>query len=300
MSNKVSKPVKQAPGTLTVFDEELNDFIEVDYETQRLAAYVHQHVVLGAFTSAIGIKKIFDEKLYRGLGCSSRENYIYTMTDYSKSQAYKLYAIASKLDEVGKSINGGESPLLITEGGINVQSTGLTEVMGMGIEKLYKLVRGDDEELKSLVKTGKMNLDGNEITIEEIKEMSAREVSKLVSEQKKKFTAKITQLDEKVKKLSLEQKENEKLIKELTEENEHAQKIEKTLGPVAARIKDKAERLAEARKLLDEFVATFVRCGVTDEDPEELQSDVTALIKKIDETAVKMRGNFSEVIRDEF
>jgi hypothetical protein len=297
-----AKPVKSVPGSLTVYDAEKESWVEIDHETQKQAARINQQIQVSSLMTALLIKDMFDKRLYLALGATSRDEYIDTMTPFGRSQAYKLYAVANSFELSAKSLN---IPLLIEDGSIKVdekvQSTGLSDFASLGVEKLYSLTGLEDDDLKSLMKDGKALLkDGREISVQEMMDMSAKHVSRIISENKQKYTNKITQLDEQVKLLKSDVKEKDKLIENLSKANEHAEKIEKTYGPVASRIKDKTERLAEAKELLNEFTQVLVRSGVTVDDPDELQFELKSIVKSVNEVHVKMQGNFAEVLDNEF
>ena len=59
---EVTKTEKHPGAGMTVYDEETEKFVDVSPETQRLAAYVHQQGLMGAFISAVSLKKMWDEK----------------------------------------------------------------------------------------------------------------------------------------------------------------------------------------------------------------------------------------------
>lgn len=285
----------------SVFDGETGEMAEVTAEGQRMASYLHQQVLLGVFISATAIKKMFDEKLYLALGCQTKEEYCLTLP-YGYRQANKLYQIAAKFEDVSKN--------LIGEGFTGISSSGMLENMNssshlnekdiasLGITKLYQLTRLEDENIKELIKEGKTELGGGEISIEEIKEMSAKEVSRTVSEATKKYKAKIAQLTEENALLSAEKKQTEKELSALKEKEIELEEIENKYGPTASKLEHKRKKLDEARALLNDFSETIIRTGISAEDPATLRRDMQDLIKKINETYEVILLQFEDVIID--
>jgi len=293
---------KKLPVLRNVYDAENDKWIEVTREQQSMAAYVHQQVLLGVFVSAMAIKKVFDERLYLALGCQTRDEYIDMMLPYGRRQVYRLISIAEKFDGVYGNllqnkeladVGSTDSSKLVTLKSLN--SPELKEINDLGVTKLYELVKLDDDELSELVKKGKTKVNGNDISLEEIKDASAREVSKIISEAKKKMQSKIDQLTEDVSLLKEEKKLLDKRNKQLEERILNAEEIEKKYGGTASLIEHKREMLNKANSLLNDFNEVIIRTGINDEDPSGLQEDLVNLIRKIDEVHGRVSNYYQEV-----
>lgn len=277
--DKVSKQEK----AFSVYDLENDKFVDVSLEQQRTAAYFHNQVLLGAFVSAIAIKRIFDDRLYLAMGCQSRDEYIENSLPFNRRQCYKLLAVADKFESVTKSFDNNN---LLTDGKSNsskeVQSTALG-VSSLGIEKLYELSKIDDAEIDKLIKKGKIKIDGEDFSIDDLKEMSAKEVAHQIKKATKQYQEKL----KKVETENIQLKETKKLLENenahLIKENDEGKDAENTFGPVATTFKNKKERLNIARDLLNKFDNTIMRCGVTEEDPDGIQKDLVDIIAKVDE-----------------
>ncbi len=292
---------KKNENALTILDQETGQFVEVTHETQRLASYVHNQVLMGAFISAVSIKKIFDEKLYLGLNCGSKDEYCSTMLPFGIRQAQRLYQIANKFDAVSKSLTG--NGLIQITSGDTLENTTLmshdlnaNELAQLGMAKLYELTKLEDENIKDLIKEGKTKVADHELLIEEIKDASAKELSKIISETTKKYKSKISQLTEEVALLKEEKNSIEKDFEKLQAKKEEIDEIEMQYGPTASLLADKKRRLSNASALLNEFVETFVKAGVTDEDPESIRRDVQDLIRRIDEVHSRCSSIYDTVI----
>ena len=297
---EVTKTEKHPGAGMTVYDEETEKFVDVSPETQRLAAYVHQQGLMGAFISAVSLKKMWDEKLYLGMGCQSREEYISVCTPYGRRQAYKYYQIATKFEAAGKLLAGNELKPISLEGG-SVQLTALNgdqaeKIGALGIEKLYELSSLEDEEVAKLIKTGKVTLNGGDLSLQDIIDSTAREAAKKIATLKKTYQSKISQLTEELKLKESEEKERRKLVEDLSIQNKEAKRIESKLGEKATLLKHKYEQLEEANRLVDDASMVIRRCGVTEDDPAELQANLIKLLKKIDEIHEEFATEFAEIV----
>jgi hypothetical protein len=288
--------------SLTILDLDTGEFTEVSHEQIRLAQYAHQQVLLGVFISAISLKKIFDEKLYLALNCQSKEEYCSTLP-FGLRQAEKLCAIAAKFENVSKSLTGN-GLIQITSGDTleNAKSTSPNEiaekVSNLGIEKLYELSRFDDGDLAELIKKGKVKVGENDFNIEDIKDETAKELGRQISEATKKYKSKIAVLTEE-NKLLIEQKEaTEKNLDKLNKRKEELEDIELKYGPVASSAQAKRKALEQARNLLENFNEVIIRCGITPEDPEVLRKLLQGIIRETDEVHERLLTTYVDAITE--
>ena len=300
----MNKPAKYKEGTIgEILDHESGKFIDITADMQRTASFVHQQILMGAFISAVSIKKMFDDKLYLGMNCTSRDEYIDTMLPFGRSQAYKLYKVASKFNAVSQSLTGnGLTQISSSETLEIVQSTALNgkaaEISSLGIEKLYELTKLDDDDIKDLIKKGKVKLEDGDITIEDIKDATAKELSRIVKEQTKKYRDENSKLREEVELIKAEKQTAEKKLAKLENRKEELDEIESKYGAVASLTADKKDHLKRSNDLLNDFIETFVRAGITADDPESLRKDCQDLIRKIDEIHQRALAVYDTVIVD--
>jgi hypothetical protein len=285
---------------LTVYDAENACWIEVSHDQQRMAAYVHQQMLMGVFVTANAIKKVFDERLYLALGCQSREEYIATMLPMNRSQAYKYHAIATKFESASKLLSDGEiKPIDLSNGSVLVHSSGLEATANnLGIQKLYELSSLEDDEFAELIKSGKIKGENGEIDLQDIVDATAKEAKKQIADFKKKYSDKINQQDEEIKLLREERKQ---LVKERDENKELADDLKTDLhiyGPNATKLKDKAAHLAVAGKLFNEAHLAVVKANVMASDPLTLRQDLANMIKKIDEVRSILADHYSEILAE--
>lgn len=284
----------------TIYSTEEDKMIPITDEQIRTASYIHQQVLLGVFVSAMAIRKIFDDKLYYALGCQSKEEYCDNMLPMSRMNAHRYYVIASKFDSVAKQLSNNDlEPISLSNGSANVTTllqTGGEKLEELGISKLYELTKIDDDDLGELIKNGSARINGEEITLDELKDMTFKEASKLIKKATQKYKEEIKSLSGK---LATAQEDIKLLNSEMdliTEENKTAKKIEQRFGPEANKLKNKIDSINEARQLLNEFNEVLLRAGVTLDDPISIQTDLTDLIRKIEGCYNTMLNQYDDII----
>lgn len=304
----MGKPTKSKEEIIgEILDQETGKFVDITTDMQRHASYVHNQVLMGAFISAISIKKMFDDKLFLGMNCTSRDEYIDTMLPFGRRQAYKLYQVANKFDAVSQSLTGngltqivsGDASDLVHLSALGENTNETVEntnnIVGLGINKLYELTKLEDDDLKDLIKKGKIKIDGADVTIEDIKDTTAKELSRILHESTKKYKSKIAQQGEDINLLKEEMKSNEKELARLRKKDEDLDLIQKQYGPMATLIGQKKNYLNDAEKYLDIFQKIFINAGITEEDPEALRQHCQDIVRKIDQYHKNATDNYINV-----
>lgn len=293
----MNEAVEKRMEGMEVLDSETGKFVEITSEMRQMASYLHNQSTMGSFISAIAMKEILDKKLYLALGCTSKSEYIDQMTIYGRRQAYKLVAIASELTkqlpqliQTNKTQNV-HSSALTTENDANLQN-----LADIGISKLYQLTTLDDNKsFKELYENGKTTIGDAEYTIEEIKDMTAKEVTKQVSEIKKKYQDKLNVVTEEKKLLKSENDQLKKTIVDNESRISNAAELERKYGAKASLLNHKSELLKKANDLLNELRLVTFKINVTVDDPEGIQEDLISFVRKIDTYNMDVVNEFQEV-----
>lgn len=120
----------------------------MEYETTKVAEILHGYVINGMFASALALKVIFDNQLFRHLGCNTQKDYIDKYLPFERMQAYRYIKVADvfveclKIDlnksaTFGKFLSSGRiedvSPVIHSESEI------LSQVWSLGVKKLFLL-----------------------------------------------------------------------------------------------------------------------------------------------------------------
>lgn len=121
---------------------------KMEYETTKVAEILHGYVINGMFASALALKVIFDNQLFRQLGCNTQKDYIDKYLPFERMQAYRYIKVADvfveclKIDldksaTFGKFLSSGRiedvSPVIHSESEI------LSQVWSLGVKKLFLL-----------------------------------------------------------------------------------------------------------------------------------------------------------------
>lgn len=297
--------LEKRQGTEIILDLDSGKMVEVTPQQRRMATMLHDQIMLGAYISAISLKRMFDEKLYLAMGCQSQEEYLSTVCPYSRGQAYKLVKIADKFENTFKALtgNGLNAPLLSEslESIPNDTFNGDTvvkpeDIQRLGMRKLYELAQVEDDDLMQLIREGKIEGEGGTVTFEELKNATAKQMAIQIKaatekykEETKRLRGRTSLLEEDNKKLA---KENESLMAKL----EHAREIETKYGGSASKLEDKRNTLDSAAHLLMDFQEVMSRAGVTAEDPLTLKKTLIDIIRDIDEVHQVVQSLYGEVI----
>ena len=273
-NNVVPAPPDEA-ALIHVFDDEEGKLVPRSPEQQKQA-----YALLNAFKTleimkGFILKRIRDNKHYLDFHVSSFKDFCAVHLDMTDRHARKYILIAERFSEAipGLRLDGDSTTLIAAaENGQTDEKTAkaLENIKGIGVKKLDIITRAlTSDDLQELFGDKKqfVTKDGEVITLEELEQMTAKEVTRrLIEDQtkvRKKLNSKIHQLEETVKKLEQEKKLNERKYKDM-------KLVELKYGPGARALAEKQQYLEEASRYLVLFVKYFVKANVELEDPDEL------------------------------
>mgnify|MGYP007123664439 FL=1 len=291
--------VTKTGNILNVFDSDTQKWVEITHEQQRLAYYVEQQISAGVFISAVALKKIRDEKLYLARGAQNFEEYI-TMLPFGRSTAFNYLKVADRFENV--------LPAQLSDGKVHdmdfkdekvhdmdFESDETSPIGGFSYQKLLELAKLDDNELKSLLEDGKVTINDSEISLEDIKDMSAREASQAIKLIKVKYQEKVDTLSEEVKMLKNEKSALLDTIEANSDKVLSAEEKEKLWGGKASMYDHKLDLLSDADETLNRFKRLMGNANVNIEDAENLQKKFVDLIKSVGEAHEYLMDSFQEV-----
>lgn len=293
----------------TVWDAETNQLHRIEPERQKIASHLHQQALTGTLITAIAIKRIYDEKFYLELGCSTREEYADTMLPFSARQARKYYAVASRFDKY-LGLTAGSAPLQLAENnretvnedslkpGENDENRKSTSDLGrLGVEKLYDLLSLPEENLEELITTGKTTVrDLSPLTIEEITEKKSREFAKQMKEMRQQLTGKLSRLEQENLKLKSEASAAEDRMREAREMWEKGAQLESKYIGAERTLEGKRRSIARAHELLSELMREVTKIEITLEDPETEQRRCLDLIRNLEWAHSNTRAQFDILV----
>lgn len=271
---------------LEVYDAESGSIVKRSVEEQRISFALHNALVATELFKGMILKRILDEKRYLDFQCTSFEEYCENMVGMTYRNASRYVRIARRLEPVLPGLTAANMTHVsgaLTDGDMTHVSgedvdVDMTHVSGFGLRHLSELIKLDNEDLKELFSGGEITgADGKTYTLDEIKAMTAREITeKLVvqhNEERKAYKSKIAQLEEKLKLL---EKERENLLRQ----SETLRAIEEKYGPGARKIEEKKIYLGRAYEALENFLVYLEKANLEDEEPRELVDKLQLITNK--------------------
>ena len=319
-----------------VYDAEADRFVEVPPEEQAYAQFLHSMQQAGTLITGLALKAIRDHEVYKKLGCTSFREYCDTMAAVSRRTAYEhikraeMYAAflpdvfspqhfeqlhtgqgSSPLLQLTSALQGepsqnGAPPETTDEGDSPDEERASSEsssgpipraIDGLSGSKLDALGELDDERLRDYIQHEKLHTpDGDVITREQIAEMTAREVSRRVGEILEPHKKKAETEKEKRLKAEAERDALKDTLERKKEEIERSRDIEHTLGPRAARLEEKRDRMTKMEDALREASKQIYKIGLTTDDPIPDQERAMDLLAHCQRLADAARDELGEVV----
>jgi len=286
-----------------IYDGETKELRPLDPERHRMASFLHQQALMGTMVTALAIKKIFDDKYYLELGCTTKAEYCETMLSFSVRQAEKYYAVASRFQSVialpedaNSSSHNGENvnSSLQIEGNANSSSHQFAQ---LGITKLYQLLTLPDKNLQELIETGKTSVrDLDDVTMEDLHESSARKVMLQMKELRRELTGKISRLEQENLKLKSEASTAEDRMKEAREMWEKGAQLESKYIGAERTLEGKRRSIARAHELLSELMREVTKIEINLDDPETEQRRCLDLVRNLEWAHSNARMQFDILV----
>jgi len=305
---EVARAEKQA---MMVFDDESQAVVKVTKEMQDRAWAAHENLKSGILQVAKSLFQIKSEKLYLALGFNSFQDY-FINAGFGKTNAYRHLAIGQVFSlTAGKNVptvghenetfprgnaEGETFPRGNAEGetfprgnaeGENVPTwdpDNLDELQSLGVHKLYDITRFTREQINELLAGGTIfGLNGDSLNLEELRQMSAADAGKKISEMmKKKDKEKISTLKGDVALLKEEKRALLQRIKNLENEMDHAKQLREKYEPIDRSIQAKTAALRQASKDFASFLRNMNGVQIEANDPADLIELFKTLVGSIE------------------
>lgn len=267
---------------IEVLDGDTGKLVKRSAEQQRESFALHNTLQTLDIFKGLVLLKFQDEKRYLDFHCASMKEYCEQHAGTPYRTAVRHVVIAKRLKDIVPGIAAESHVPPVALGNPNGPTLApdseqeMTAIFGdFGVRKLDALLRYEDEELKELFAGGEITgPDGTSYTLDEIKEMSARQVTakltKQHSKEKKQLSDKLAEIKAENELLKSEKLALFKQNKELEEKAEQARMIEQKYGPKARAIKDKLGNLDNSLTHLREFMAILANTELQEDDPDEI------------------------------
>lgn len=283
-----------------VRDAETGDWVPVTPEMQARAAAARRHIEMATLVKAVALKAVADERLYLADGCSSFKEWVHVVLGTSYTGAKEYVKIGRRVAPLMPGLTEGDGfagdvPQLAEGQSTGLDSAQIGTVSSLGFEKLKHLTRLDEARFSDVVQRGVVVLDGEEFTLDDLQEMSARELSARVRDETAALKDKLQEMRAEMGTLRAEKdallQEKEATAAEL----EDARELEAELRPRALTIAHKRERITALRADTDRLNEALIALGVTPTDPKTLQEDLIHLLAKLDAVAERVRHYYHDV-----
>jgi hypothetical protein len=264
-----------------VWDDEKKKMVTIKPEQARLAAYLHEQVTAGVFVTALAMKRIINERLYLALGAGSVQEYCDTMLPFGRMQAYRYKSIAERFEGILPELTPGEkedgsSPIVTST--IQHDFNGIEKI---GMMKLYELSRIEDADFSEIPTRGIVKIGNEEINIDAITEMTARTWNIKLAEIKRGYSARVNQLEEKVKLLESERIAIESREAEANSKIETARDLERLYGPLNSRYEAQLKDIEEVDKLLLRATSVIMKMKPEEEFPDGYFERLRSLFQRV-------------------
>lgn len=283
-----------------VRDAETGDWVTVTPEMQARAASARRHIEMATLVKAVALKAVADERLYLADGCSSFKDWVHVVlgTSYASAKDYVRIGrrVAPLMPALGSGDGlSGEVPQLAGGQSIGLDSERVESVSSLGLVKLSQLTRLDEARFADVVERGVVTLDGETFTLEELQEMSSRELASRVRDETAALKDKLQELRAEADTLRAEKaallQEKDAASAELAD----ARELEAELRPRALSIAAKREAITTLREETDRLNERLIALGVTPDDPTTLQEDCVHLIAKLEGMVERVRHHYHDV-----
>ena len=180
-----SDPAAGAPTRDTsvqvIDDTETGDVVQVTPEMRARAAAARRLIEQATLAKALALATVADERLYLADGYGSFKDWVLLELGSSYRSAKDYVRIGRRLAPLFPALSAGdglagELPQIAEGQSIALDSERTEAISGLGLVKLAQLCRLDETQFSDVVERGVVTLGNEDFTLDELQEMSAREV----------------------------------------------------------------------------------------------------------------------------
>ena len=290
--DKINKLAKL--GSFNVFDAETEKWVEVTPEAHQEFEFRRLRMAFSQFQFAADLKEILDKKLYLAGKFQTKQDF-YDSMKISRSQASRYYLIADKLLP---KLENAEHTQVVSPAKHAANTS--EKLKNLSTDRAYEIVATlNNAELDDFINEGKIKIGDKELDIDEIREMTRKEFRSEINDLKKrnkKYSDRISQVEESYKLLQAETKITFKENEALKKKNEELTFEQMRLGPKASVQKDKIYRLDRAWRLLIEVNELVVTANITEDDHESLITKLLHTIDEFDEIKLRLQEVYALLV----
>lgn len=288
--------------TVEVFDAETGDLVERTPQQQRMAMQLLRAIQMSTMVQAVAIARLESGKHYLDLGHSSFKEFAQADLPYAYSTAKVYLRIGRRFQDLLPALDASEEATIQALQEQVEDSDEVEPFAAMGTRKLRAITKLDDDDFEQL-SSEKRLVDpesGEEWTLDEIKEMTARDMTSLVEEhqrEKRAYMSRISQLEEENKRLESEREQDEEKVERAEEKMDDALALEREYGPASQRYKDQQSGLEEMRghlQALRRAAATFETDADTDQG---IKNAIVEVLREMSAVRSDIHARHADAIR---
>lgn len=294
---------KKESGPVEVLDADNGEYVTVTPELRAEAQHAVTQIQAAALVTAYWISRVYDQRLYVALDCTSKKDFVERYCSFGMSQARRYAKVGRRMGQFLPAPNRGELPEPETdtdEDGASVPDS----LKGLPMSKMEQLTRLDDDDLNDYISEGEWTgPDGEAYTRDDVMDMARSELSDLVAQRTERLSGALEKEKEKrqnFEELAKKRKEERDALKDEIEENEEkisaARDAELKYGKKASLLEDKRNMHAEAMAHLDAFMRTFPQIGIDTDDPEADQIKIVQMMETLNRAQGAFYEDYAEVL----
>ena len=298
--NAPAKSEPQTDAPVEVLDADNGEYVTVTPELRAEAQHAVTQIQAAALVTAYWIARVYDQRLYLGVGCESKKQFVERYCSFGIRNARRYVKIGRRMGQFLPAPNSAQLPGADTDADTDVPDS----LKGLPMSKMEQLTRLDDDDLNDYISEGEwVGPDGERYTRDDVMDMARSELSDLVAKRTQKLSSTLESEKEKrqnYEELAKKRKEERDALKEEIEENEAkvsaARDAELKYGSKASLLEDKRKMYQQAREHLDAFMRTFPQIGIDDEDPEADQLKIVEMMEAINRAQGAFYEDYAEVL----
>ena len=287
-------------GRMIIRDTETGDVVEITPEMRARAAAARRLIEQATLAKSIALATVAEERLYLADGYGSFKDWVLLELGTSYSSAKEYVKIGRRIGPLLPGLTSGdglasEAPQLAEGHPSGLDSERSEAISGLGYKKLVALTRLDEAKFADVVERGVVTLGNEDFTLDDLQDMSNREVAARVRDE---ITPLKAQLAEQAAAIETLEAEKAALLADADASAKtvaDARALEAELGPRASLLADKRQRVTDLRDIVDRFLPALLATGVEPSDPETLQHDLMSLLDKLDLCTERARDTYATV-----
>ena len=288
--------------TVEVFDAESGEIVKRTPEQQRMAMQLVRAIQMSTMVQAVAVARVEGGKHYLDLGHSSFKEFAQTELPYAYRTAKLYLRIGKRFEDLLPQLDASEGATLEALQEQVEESDEVAPFAAMGTRKLRSITTLDDDDFEQLSEEKRL-VDpetGDEWTMEELKEMTATDMTSLVEEhqrEKRAYMARISQLEEEKKHIESERESDQKMVEDADEKLKKANRLQQQYGPASQRFDDQEEGLSNARSHMHKVRKHIMTFETSEETEQGIKNEVVELVRELNAIVSDVRARHADAIR---